>query len=77
MDGLTDLRFSRARPHRARLRDATRRAKTRRGSAGPADGRASAATASWAALPVTLVRCAPISQHELGVKYRYSDSCYS
>src|SRR5437660_3696042 len=50
----TDLRFSRARPYRARLRDATRRAKRAAEAAGQTNGRASAATASWPALDSSL-----------------------
>src|SRR5437763_12632365 len=52
--GPTDLRFSRARPYRARLRDATRRAKRAAEAAGQTNGRASAATASWPALDSSL-----------------------
>src|SRR5438309_11835020 len=54
--GITDLRFSRARPYRARLRDATRRAKRAAEAAGQTNGRASAATASWPALDPSLER---------------------
>ena len=52
--GRTALRFSRARPYRAWLRDATRRAKRAAEAAGQTNGRASAATASWPALDSSL-----------------------
>src|SRR5438105_1944966 len=47
--GPTDLELTRRAAFRFQQRDATRRAETRRGSAGPTNGRASGAATSWPA----------------------------
>src|SRR5437764_8406068 len=66
---LTALRFSRARPYRAWLRDATRRAKQAAEAAGQTNGRASTATASWPARSRTLVQICMNSRS-------FSDACW-